>query len=449
MKTKMTTLVCLLFAVGALSAAVRTVNLPSFGATNHPTVTAALNAASSGDIIYVAAGVYSELELTIPAGVTVIGGLPSGATSAAQRVYPGKAGIAPAEWTILDGSAAHRVAIVNGTIDGCIIRNGKHDTQGGGVLVNNTGTVQNCFIRGNQCHNVTNTAQGGGAYMVGNAKLINCVVDFNMASQGFGLAGAGTSTNATITNNTNAPVWISIPAGTFTRFSPSVTLSAYHIAQTETTNAQYAVFANAKGLTATPTMTFTGQTDSPNYLADGVYALFSANPWSLTFDSSTGLWVSNVDYEDKPMLVVTWYGSLAYSQWLGGKLPTEVQWEYAASLKADGGYYDNYSGSDVCAEVAWFVDNSLNTTQKVATKAGTSLGLFDMSGNLWEWCSDWYGADYPSSSTDPVGSTSGTYRWIRGGSSYDPASSCSVSIRSNITEPAGMAHYIGFRPIVQ
>ena len=460
-----TTLIYLIFAATTLnillSASVRTVNLPFFvgSASNSASVTAALALASSGDIVYVAQGVYAEAELTVPTGVTLIGGLPGAATFANQRISAGATNTS-SQWTILDGGAAHRVATVNGTIDGCIIRNGKHDAQGGGVYISSTGIVQNCFIRGNQCQNKTNTAQGGAAYMTGSSKLINCVIDFNMASTGYAVSGAGSVINNTIVNNCNAPVWILIPAGSFscgyltgssgtpaggTANSCSITVD-YYLSQTETTNAQYAVFAASQGFSSTPSLTFSGQTGTPNYMADGSYTLFIANATiGLTY-SPNGIWVPVSGKENYPLIDVTWYGALAYSQWLGGMLPTEAQWEYGARRISGGFSNHTYAGSNTLSDVGVNSANSGGAPNVVATLSGTVVGLYDMSGNVWEWCSCWYVALWPSG-TDPVGPISGSVRVIRGGSCGNAGTSNAVNAVSN-KAPDSSDIYIGFRPLI-
>jgi sulfatase modifying factor 1 len=110
------------------------------------------------------------------------------------------------------------------------------------------------------------------------------------------------------------------------------------------------------------------------------------------------------------------------------RLPTEAEWEYAAR----GGKYTKgfkYSGGDDLDKVAWFNENSGYTTHEVGLKQPNELGLYDMSGILWEWCSDWYG-DYSSDSqTNPEGPAHGTYRVLRGGGLADNALYCRVSNR--------------------
>lgn len=106
------------------------------------------------------------------------------------------------------------------------------------------------------------------------------------------------------------------------------------------------------------------------------------------------------------------------------RMPTEAEWEYAACGGAFSHFYDStfiYSGSDVADFVAWHRDNSNGTMHPVATLDPNQLRLFDMSGNVWEWCSDWYGPYMDDEATDPIGPPSGTKHVVRGGSfTYEP-----------------------------
>lgn len=125
------------------------------------------------------------------------------------------------------------------------------------------------------------------------------------------------------------------------------------------------------------------------------------------------------------------------------RLPTEAEWEYAArGGNKSKGY--KYAGSSHAEEVAWFEDNSGKKTHPVKTKKPNELGLFDMSGNVWEWCQDWYGDYSNSEQTNPNGALSGSYRVNRGGSWYSIAGACRVSIRYN-RAPADAYDDLGFR----
>ena len=111
-------------------------------------------------------------------------------------------------------------------------------------------------------------------------------------------------------------------------------------------------------------------------------------------------------------------------------LPTEAQWEYAARGGNKSNHY-KYCGSDNIGDVAWYVENSGDETHVVGTKSPNELGLYDMSGSVWEWCQDWYGDYSGDSQTDPTGPSSGVVRVYRGGSWCSDAIYCRVSYRIN------------------
>ncbi|MBK8193516.1 MAG: SUMF1/EgtB/PvdO family nonheme iron enzyme [Lewinellaceae bacterium] len=125
------------------------------------------------------------------------------------------------------------------------------------------------------------------------------------------------------------------------------------------------------------------------------------------------------------------------------RLPTEAEWEYAAR----GGNLSKgfiYAGSNKLDEVAWYSGNSGSKTHPVGQKKANELGLFDMSGNVWEWCADWYG-DYPSQpQADPTGPESGAHRVSRGGSWSDVPLHCRVACRLYWLPGARYGH-LGFR----
>ena len=134
------------------------------------------------------------------------------------------------------------------------------------------------------------------------------------------------------------------------------------------------------------------------------------------------------------------------------RLPTEAQWEYAArGGNKSRGY--KYAGSNTIGDVAWYDVNACDgvgssspdySTHRVGTKSPNELGLYDMSGNVLEWCSDWYGDYSTSSQTNPTGPTTGSYRVHRGGVWYCRVQYCRVADRG-ISNPDDRNYFFGFR----
>jgi formylglycine-generating enzyme required for sulfatase activity len=528
---------------------------------------------------------FLDTELTIPTGVTVIGGFKSGFADA-NRIYPGAATTID-DMTVLDGNSLfytkptekHRVATVRGTLDGVLVRNGHVRNGNGGGLYIDGGTVQNCIIKGNVAMHVpsygdfltANAALGGGVY-IASGKLINSVVAYNMSNQGYGVAGAtGDVINCTVTANTYAPVPVQVKTGTFHHFKhwreagslpwgtgigvypsygddPSehltpdmgsfgdgtgitsefdpgeITLTGFYLAQTEVTMSQYAVFANAIDLTFdsntnTRNVVFaTGYLNSAGVASDNMKNLVDPSTTSTTVDGRFGFpgaYLNNFtvgqlfqvnygsyyglrkvgsDYvyyksltsgqvqlhlSNESMGLVSWYGSLAFSLWIGGTLPTEAQWEFAARRTASGTGASacndfQYSGSDDLNSVGWNSGNNTpaDNVHEVGTKAANEIGLYDMTGNQLEWCADWInntgtgsasrvyypdynnnvvnpGADAAKNKTyiDPVWKIPGSSRAIRGGGWTDAAGSLSLAFR-NGNMPANVYTGVGFRPVL-
>jgi len=158
---------------------------------------------------------------------------------------------------------------------------------------------------------------------------------------------------------------------------------------------------------------------------------------------------SNFKGSNLPVERVSWDDSQAFIRKLNQltgrrfRLPTEAEWEYAArGGNRSRGY--QYGGSNTLTDVAWYYDNSKDKTHDVKTKQSNELGLYDMSGNVWEWCQDWYG-DYSSSAqTNPTGPSSGSIRVYRGGSWGRDARRCRVSGRG-CNSPGGTGSYLGLR----
>lgn len=180
----------------------------------------------------------------------------------------------------------------------------------------------------------------------------------------------------------------------------SVTLSSYYIGETEVTQELW-------------------------------QALMGSNPSSFKGSRKP---VDSVSYND----CIEFISKLNSKTGQSFRLPTEAEWEYAARGGNKSRTY-KYSGSNTIDNVAWYEVNSYNKgssspdygTHNVATKSPNELGIYDMSGNVWEWCSDWRGSYSSSSQTNPTGASSGSIRVLRGGSWGSYAGYCRVANRGN------------------
>ena len=133
----------------------------------------------------------------------------------------------------------------------------------------------------------------------------------------------------------------------------------------------------------------------------------------------------------------TWNAATCNFEANGYRLPTEAEWEWLAR----GGENYTYAGSENVGDVAWYYTGNTEGSRDVKTKAVNGYGLYDMSGNVWEWCWDWYGSI--SSSTGASGASSGSSRVLRGGSWYIYLDYCKVAHR--YYSPYNRFSYIGFR----
>ena len=156
--------------------------------------------------------------------------------------------------------------------------------------------------------------------------------------------------------------------------------------------------------------------------------------------------------ESLPVETVSWADATEFCRKLSAKegktyrLPTEAEWEYACRAGSTG----PYAGNGRLDDMGWYSENSGNKTHAVATKQANAWGLYDMHGNVWEWCEDWDGEDYykerPNPDIDPKGPGQGDNgrRVLRGGSWYGSATFCRVGYRNNGT-PSGVRNTAGFR----
>ena len=173
-------------------------------------------------------------------------------------------------------------------------------------------------------------------------------------------------------------------------------------------------------------------------------AVMGALPSKCDYGSLSGEFLGN----SKPIICVSWDDAQEFVRQLNAKndgykyrLPTEAEWEYAARAGTTG----NYAG-DLDA-MAWYDTNSGSKTHDVATKQANAWGLYDMHGNVWEWCQDWYGS-YPSGTvTDPTGAASGSYRVIRGGGWGGDDAADLRSANRFVKTPPERGSNLGFRVV--
>ena len=215
------------------------------------------------------------------------------------------------------------------------------------------------------------------------------------------ISGCKTSAgNETWIRRRDGMVMVSVPGGEFEmgldeRYSGAepahtVTLDSFWIDQTEVTNAQYRLCMEG------------GSCDPP------------AKSGSNTRESYYG----NKDYGDYPVIYVSWHQAVDYCKWVGGRLPTEAEWEYAARGPNSSVYpWGDSAPNDALLNYVNYHQDVHDTTKVGSYPSGASwCGALDMAGNVWEWVADWYG-DYPSDrQTNPSGPSFGKLRVIRGGS---------------------------------
>jgi formylglycine-generating enzyme required for sulfatase activity len=413
------------------------------------------------------------------------------------------------------------ILLNGGKIYNCIIRGNvamnvqyksSNPGKGGGIYIV-SGEAVNCIVAFNMDDNGAGIDGDGG-------NVINCTVARNSNTPTYVRIASGVYQPFNGENTTNLIT------------NRYVYLDSFYIASTETTGGQYACFmaaidyydggaspylkgddVNAIKSAKMPTeVDYTGYsggiTVADYVIFDGSSTNGCATPGSscwnllsnqpdlryggvLTTNSSGVVWYPNTDVsggttttgEDKKrdnyaISCVTWYGSIAFCLWLGGSLPTEAQWEYAG--RYDGSGANNsymYAGSGTLDDVAWYNGNSgtggditTRHAHEVGKKASTSAGLYDMSGNMYEWCIDEYGSylntgsltvasgkNLVSADMDNTGATSGaplrnpiactgSHRVRRGGDWNTSAAYCSLGYRYDYT-PSYVGSFLGFRGV--
>ena len=149
------------------------------------------------------------------------------------------------------------------------------------------------------------------------------------------------------------------------------------------------------------------------------------------------------DAANRPVEQVSWNTIQGYLSATGMRLPSEAEWEYACRAGTTTAFNNGSSDDATVGTIAWYLSNSGNQTHAVGGKAANALGLYDMSGNVWEWVNDWYGAYSSGAQTNPLGPVSGNYRVLRGGSWLNSTFGVRSSYRNY--SPDYTLNHIGFR----
>jgi len=235
---------------------------------------------------------------------------------------------------------------------------------------------------------------------------------------------------------------ISIPAGSFDNGISTVTLSAFRMAKYDITQTLY------QSVTGMNPSYFAFNSDAATCPVEQV-TWYDAVEFCNKLSETDGLTPVYYISERKPSWGYPITSATVFAAWTnsGYRLPTEAQWEYAARAGTTTTYYwGNVFDDATVGQYAWFSPNSGSKTHAVGQKLPNAFGLYDMAGNIWQWCWDWYGT-YPSGSqTDPTGASSGTNRVIRGGSWRDLLYKLSPSYRLGYM-PYYQDGNIGFRVV--
>lgn len=282
--------------------------------------------------------------------------------------------------------------------------------------------------------------------------------------------------------------WTDVPAGTFrmgylatapgewdedvnfdegTRHQ--VTLSkGFKMSRNEITNAQYCAFLNDNGIGRNGIWSGAKVYRTETLIYD---SSDNRSEWGIAWDEVGDAWVPLAGKEHFPVIYVTWFGAKEFAAWLGGDLPTEAQWERACradrgtmpfgigSGKMLDGAMANIYGRYICdtgegeKDLGEGMGIYLRGTCAVGNYQSNSYGLYDMHGNVFEWCNDWYDTNYGSANatdaaTDPTGPETGSFRIVRGGCWGSGAWDCHAANRYSFS-PYDAYDHIGFRVVLQ
>ncbi len=223
-----------------------------------------------------------------------------------------------------------------------------------------------------------------------------------------------------------------------------ITVSDFYIGQYEITVGDFRKFIKATGYKTSC------EAQGWSYVFNGTNTV---NQNGVTWEYDAFGFKRNPSQENHPVIYVSYNDAVAYCKWLSGvakkkyRLPTEAEWEYAAKGGIKNGKC-NFSGNNGIDAVAWYKANSNGETHPVGQKQANEIGLYDMSGNVSEWCADWYGENYYTASpaNNPQGPASGVSRVTRGGSWFLEPGFNRTSYRTG-SDANFSCDYLGFRVV--
>ncbi|MCL2065238.1 MAG: SUMF1/EgtB/PvdO family nonheme iron enzyme [Candidatus Cloacimonetes bacterium] len=236
--------------------------------------------------------------------------------------------------------------------------------------------------------------------------------------------------------------WVFVKEGTFqmgdfnynTVLKHEVFVSNFKMSETVVTNKQYVDFINAEGNKVEAGQTWVK--------VDSQYSRIGLND---------GVYYVKEPYASFPVYEVSWLGAQRFCEWMGGRLPTEAEWEFAARSRGEKILFS--TGNEIDKNKANYIvdpnDSLWHSVYPVKSFPANKLGLYEMSGNVLEWCYDWYDAKYyeKSSKSNPFGPRTGEMKVIRGGA-WCFQKEHSVTFYRTASKPTSRNNYIGFRVVI-
>ena len=211
-----------------------------------------------------------------------------------------------------------------------------------------------------------------------------------------------------------------------------VKISDFYVLNHEVTNAEFVQFLNSKENQGNR---------HKNYInLDGKWRDYKCRIYE-----DEGAYYVDSGYKNYPVVFVSWWGANAYCNWVGGRLPTEAEWEYLAFLSTK----NNEISINYLDDFAVYKNNSNGIYSKIKSKKQNSIKIYDLFGNLSEWCNDWYSSSYylQSPKKNPQGPKQGVQKVKRGGSWINNSASISVTNRK-ATAPDNSNITVGFRVVI-